>query len=141
MLKSWVLYAFLSMLFAGATSVIAKLGLTGISGDMGLAVRTVFVLAFTMMFAAIVVSRDEWNALTWHNVFWLALSAVTTTLSWIFYYRAIKDGEVSTVAVIDKGSMVVAVILAFVILREQITVRTLIGAACMVAGLLVIAKK
>ena len=136
-----MLYALLSMFFAGATSVIAKLGLSGISGDMGLAVRTVFVFAFTLAFAAYVVPRNEWSVLTWHNVFWLAISAVTTTLSWIFYYRAIKDGEVSTVAVIDKGSMVVAVLLAVIILKEQMTWRTVIGVVCMVTGLLVIVKK
>jgi len=140
-MKTWILYAFLSMLFAGVTSVIAKLGLSGISGDMGLAVRTVFVFAFTLAFAAVVVPRGEWGTLTAHNVFWLAISAVTTTLSWIFYYRAIKVGEVSTVAIIDKGSMLVAVVFAFIILKEQITWRIAVGAAFMVAGLLVIAKK
>jgi transporter family protein len=59
----------------------------------------------------------------------------------VFYYKAIKDGEVSTVAIIDKGSMVVAVLLSALILKEQITARTIAGAALMVAGLLVIARK
>jgi transporter family protein len=79
--------------------------------------------------------------LTRENYLWLGLSGVTTAVSWVFYYKAIKDGEVSTVALIDKGSMVVAVLLAFLILKEQITLRTIAGAALMVAGLIVIARK
>lgn len=140
-MKQWVLYALLSMVFAGFTSVIAKLGLTGISAELGLAVRTVIVFLLVMGFAAVVVPMEQMAGLTRQNLAWLALSAVTTTLSWIFYYKALKDGEVSTIALIDKGSMVVAILLAYLILREQITVRTMSGAALIVAGLFVIARK
>lgn len=129
------------MFFAGFTSVIAKLGLSGISGELGLAVRTVFVFVLVLGFAAFVVPAAQWTSLTWENVFWLGLSGVTTTLSWIFYYKAIKDGEVSTVALIDKGSIVVAVVLAVWILKEQVTLKTLAGAALMIAGLLLIARR
>lgn len=79
--------------------------------------------------------------LTAHNLVWLGISAVTTTLSWIFYYKALKDGEVSTIALIDKGSIVVAVLLAVLILKEQLTLRAIAGAALIVAGMLIIAKK
>lgn len=140
-MKSWVSYAFVSMLFAGATSVIAKMGLTGISGELGIVVRTCFVFAFVFVFAAFAVPAGEWSLLTRSNYLWLALSAATTTISWIFYYKAIKEGQVSTVAIIDKGSMVVAVLLAFLILKEQITARTALGACLMIAGLLVLVKK
>jgi transporter family protein len=68
-------------------------------------------------------------------------SGVTTSLSWIFYYKALKDGEVSTIALIDKGSMVVAVIHAYFILKEQITWKTLAGGSLMIAGILIIARK
>jgi transporter family protein len=140
-MKPWIVYALVSMLFAGCTSVIAKLGLVGITAELGLTVRTVFVFALVLAFAAATVPLNALGTLTRTNLLWLAASAATTTVSWIFYYKAIKVGEVSTVALIDKGSMVVAVLLAWWLLREQITARTLVGAALMLAGLLVIAKK
>src|SRR3954468_2463247 len=140
-MKPWIIYALVSMLFAGFTSVIAKLGLSGISGELGLAIRTCFVFAFVLAFALLVVPGRELATLTRGNYLWLGLSGVTTAVSWVFYYKAIKEGEVSTVAIIDKGSMVVAVLLAFLILKEQITARTFTGAALMVIGLLVIARK
>lgn len=140
-MKTWILYAVISMLFAGVTSVIAKLGLAGISGELGLAVRTIFVFVLVLGFAAVAVPGGQWTALTRDNLLWLGLSGLTTSLSWIFYYKAIKDGEVSTVALIDKGSIVVAVLLAAWILKEQITAKTLAGAALMLAGLLLIARR
>lgn len=139
-MERWVLYAILSMFFAGFTSVIAKMGLAGISADLGLAVRTCFVFLFVLMFAGVVVPVDQLKTLTRENVLWLAVSGVTTAFSWVFYYKAIKMGEVSTVALIDKGSVVVAMILAAVILHEVLTPAKLIGCGLIVAGLLVIAR-
>jgi len=139
-MERWIVYAFISMAFAGFTSVIAKLGLSGISGDLGLAVRTCFVFVFVLMFAAAVVPSSELASLNARNIAWLALSAVTTAGSWIFYYKAIKLGDVSTVALIDKGSVVIAVLLSFWILHEAVTTPKLIGAALIVAGLLVMAR-
>lgn len=141
LMKGWVLYAIISMIFAGFTSVIAKMGLSGITGELGLTVRTLFVLLFVLLFAIFTVPLNAITTLTRENYLWLGLSGVTTALSWIFYYKALKDGEVSTIAIIDKGSMVVAILLAFVILREQITARTMLGALFMVAGLLIIVRK
>ena len=140
-MKTWIIYAIISMVFAGFTSVIAKLGLSGISGELGLAVRTCFVFVFVLAFALVTVPGSQLSALGRSNYIWLGLSGITTAVSWVFYYKAIKEGQVSTVAIIDKGSMVVAVLLAALILKEQITARTLAGAALMVAGLLVIARK
>jgi len=139
-MERWVLYAFLSMIFAGVTAVIAKPGLTGISGDLGMAVRTCFVFVFVLLFAAAVVPAREVQSLTWPNIAWLAGSAVATALSWIFYYKAIKEGEVSTVALIDKGSVVIAFLLGWLFLQESITPAKLAGCACIVVGLLVIAR-
>ncbi|HSH94312.1 MAG TPA: EamA family transporter [Roseimicrobium sp.] len=140
-MKPWVLYAIISMVFAGFTSVIAKMGLTGISGELGLAVRTVFVFAIILAFAAMVIPREQLTGLTSTNYLWLGLSGVTTSLSWIFYYKALKQGDVSTIALIDKGSMVVAVLLAYFILKEQITVRMLLGGSLVISGILIIARK
>lgn len=140
-MKTWVAFAIVSMVFAGLTSVIAKMGLVGISGELGLTVRTIYVFLFVIAFALVAVPLSDFGQLTRANYLWLGISGVTTTLSWIFYYKALQEGEVSTIAIIDKGSMVVAVLLAFLILKEQITLRTIAGAALMVSGLLIIAKK
>jgi len=140
-MKTWVLYAVISMVFAGMTSVIAKMGLNGIPSELGLAVRTTFVFAMVLGFAFFTVPLSEIKGLAPINLLWLGISGLTTTLSWIFYYKALKDGKVSTVALIDKGSIVVAILLATVILKEQLTWKTALGGAMMLAGLVVIAKK
>jgi bacterial/archaeal transporter family protein len=129
------------MIFAGFTSVIAKMGLAGISGDLGLTIRTLFVSLFVLGFAATVIPASDYSLLNRTNIIWLGLSALTTTLSWIFYYKALKLGDVATVALIDKGSVVVAILLAWLLLKEVITLRILIGGALIVGGLLVMVKK
>lgn len=140
-MERWVLYAFISMLFAGFTSVIAKQGLTGISAELGLTLRTIFVCIFVLIFAMLAVESTEIKSLQKVNYIWLGLSGITTAVSWVFYYKALKIGDVATVALIDKGSVVIAIILAWVLLKEVITLRMMIGAAFIVMGLIVIAKK
>lgn len=131
----------ISMGFAGFTAVIAKQGLVGISGELGITVRTCFVALFILLYAVFAVSREEISHLTPTNYWWLGLSALTTAISWIFYFKAIKLGDVSTVALIDKGSFVVAVLMAWLILGEKITPRVLLGSVLILAGLLVVSRK
>ncbi len=140
-MEKWIVFAFISMFFAGFTSVIAKAGLAGISGELGLAVRTVFVFGFVILFALYAVPREEVGRLSSHNLLWLGASGATTAASWVFYYKALKAGDVATVALIDKGSVVVAMLLAWLVLGEAITWRLIAGASLIVAGLLVIAKR
>ena len=140
-MERWVLSAILSACFAGFTSVVAKQGLTGISAELGLTVRTLFVCVFVLVFAAIAVSPSEIKSLQKVNYLWLGLSGITTAGSWIFYYKALKVGDVATVALIDKGSVVIAILLAWWLLKEAITLRIALGALLIVAGLFVIAKK
>jgi transporter family protein len=140
-MERWVLYAIISMCFAGFTGVVAKQGLAGISAELGLTVRTIFVCIFVLIFAALSVAPEEIKSLQKVNYTWLALSAITTAGSWIFYYKALKVGDVATVALIDKGSVVIAILLAWWLLKEAITLRIALGALLIVAGLFVIAKK
>lgn len=140
-MDKWVVFALISMLFAGFNSVIAKMGLAGISGELGLTVRTLFVSLFVFGFAAIAVPSGDFLSLNRMNIIWLGLSGMTTTLSWIFYYKALKLGDVATVALIDKGSVVVAILLAWLLLKEVITLRIFIGGVLIVGGLLVMVKK
>ncbi|QCE32420.1 EamA family transporter [Acetobacteraceae bacterium] len=138
-MKPWLIYAFLSMFSAGAVSVIAKLGLTGISSEVGLTVRTLFVGFFVLIFAGVFTAAKDYAALVWQNYLWLGISGFATALSWIFYYKALKIGNVADIALIDKGSVVVAMILACLFLGEAISWRMAIGCAFIVAGLFVIA--
>ena len=138
-MPTWVLYAFASMVFAGLTAVIAKPGLAGISADLGLALRTAFMFAFVMMIAAATVPVAEIGGVTSRNVAWLAASALTASASWICYYRAIKLGEVSTVALIDKGSVLIAVLASWWFLGEPVTTTKLAGGFLVLLGLVVIA--
>ena len=140
-MQTWILYAVISAVFAGFTSVVAKQGLAGISSELGLTVRTLFVCVFVLVFAVIAVQPAEIKSLQKVNYIWLGLSGITTAGSWIFYYKALKMGDVATVALIDKGSVVIAILLAWWLLKEAITLQTAIGAMLIVAGLFVIAKK
>ncbi|WP_229518392.1 EamA family transporter [Massilia sp. PAMC28688] len=134
-------YAFISMFFAGFTSVIAKMGLTGISAELGLTIRTLFVCGFVLMFGAWAVPVQHLASVNSRNLLWLGISGLSTALSWIFYYKALKEGDVATVALIDKGSVIIAMLLAWLLLREVITLRMVAGAGLIVAGLLVLTKR
>ena len=140
-MQRWVLYAILSACFAGFTAVIAKKGLIGISSELGLTIRTLFVCIFVIIFALFVVPPAEVKSLQKVNYIWLGLSGVATAGSWIFYYKALKVGDVATVALIDKGSVLIAILLAWWLLKEAISLQTALGALLIVVGLLVIAKK
>ena len=136
-----IFYALLSMVFAGVTAVIAKLGMQRISGDAALVVRTslIFVLVWVNAFA--LRHTRELELLTRRDLLFLLLSGLTTFLSWLFYYRAVKEGNVSLVATIDKGSVVVAIALSVWLLKEPLTPKLALGAGLVLAGLLVLISR
>jgi bacterial/archaeal transporter family protein len=140
-MKNWVIYSLISMFFAGLTSVIAKMGLKHVSSDTGLAVRTITVFVLVWVNAIAFQSVKDFKNLTISDITFLTLSGVTTSLSWIFYYKAIKIGNVSQVALIDKGSIIITLLLSFVILGEQFSWRAGIGAGFILTGLLILALK
>ncbi|OPJ64142.1 EamA family transporter [Clostridium oryzae] len=130
----WKLFAILSAVFAALTSILAKIGMKGVDSNLATAIRTVVVVILSW---GIVFSAGGQNAikgLTKQNWTFLILSGLATGLSWIFYYRAISVGNVSQVAIIDKSSIVLTLILAFVILGEQFTLKTLLASAFMIIG-------
>ncbi len=140
-MQNWIILAILSMFFAGLTSVIAKFGLKGISADLGLAVRTVIVFIFVTLNFFVWQNVKQIGQLTKSNLLFLGISGITTSLSWIFYYRAIKIGNVSQVALIDKGSILITLLLSFTLLKEPVTPKIMIGAGLILAGLIVLAIK
>lgn len=141
-MEKWILYAIISMLFAGLTSVIAKFGMKDLSSDTALAVRTAVV--FSIVIANAFLFRNafvELQQTSSKNLMFLSISGITTSLSWIFYYRAMKEGQVSYVASIDKASIVVTLILSFIILKEPITAKLLAGAAFILTGMIILIWK
>jgi bacterial/archaeal transporter family protein len=140
-MKNWILFSLISMFFAGLTSVIAKLGLKNVSSDTGLAVRTIVVFVIVWMNAIAFQSVKDFKNLTKTDIMFLAISGITTSLSWIFYYKAIKIGNVSQVALIDKGSILITLGLSFVILNEQFTWKVGLGATFILIGLLILTFK
>lgn len=140
-MKNWIVYSIISMCFAGVTSVIAKFGMKNISSDLGLAVRTCVVFVFVIMNFIVFQNIKEVQNLTSRALLFLAISGITTSLSWIFYYKAIKIGEVSYVASIDKGSILITLLLSFIILGEPLTPMLLIGGAFILTGMLILTIK
>ena|SRR6218665_606108 len=140
-MPAWIIYALLSMFFAGLTSVIAKFGLKNVSGDLGLAIRTTMVFALVWINAIAFQHTKLIGNFTRKDILFLCLSGIATTLSWIFYYRAVKIGDVSVVAAIDKASLVITIFLAFFFLKEPLTPKVLLGAGLITAGTLVLVFK
>jgi transporter family protein len=142
-MEPWKIYAFAAAIFAGLTSVVAKAGLKDLSADLGLAVRSVFVCAFVLANLFIWSGGSEaastLRAAGARAIGLLALSALTTTLSWVCYYRAMKDGTVTFVSLADKGSILVTLVLSAMFLGEPMTWRVVVGATLIVSGLLVLA--
>ncbi len=106
-----------------------------------LAIRTIVVFIFVTLNFFAWQNVKEIGQLTKSNIIFLAISGLTTSLSWIFYYRAIKIGNVSQVALIDKGSIIITLILSFIILKEPVTAKILVGASFILVGLLILAWK
>ena len=141
-MEKWIIYALISMVFAGLTSVVAKFGMKDMNSDAALAVRTVVVFAFVTINAFLFKNAfTEVRKAAPRDLLFLAFSGLTTTISWIFYYRAMKEGPVSYVASIDKASIVVTLVLSFLILREPLTGKVLLGAGLILAGMLVLVWK
>lgn len=141
-MEKWIIYAIISMIFAGFTSVIAKFGMKDLSSDTALAIRTSVV--FTIVIANAFILKNAFQELQHapaKNLIFLAISGVTTSFSWIFYYRAMKEGQVSYVASIDKASIVVTLLLSFIILKEPLTVKVLMGAGFIMLGMFILIWK
>jgi len=134
----WKYYAILSAFFAAATAILAKIGIKGVNGNLATAIRTVVILFIAWGIVLASGEISELKTLSKHNLIFLALSGVATGLSWIFYFKALETGNVSKVAPIDKLSVAIAMGLAFLILKEPIEVKTLIGGLMIVGGSLVI---
>src|ERR1700710_1291175 len=124
----WWFYALLSAFFASLTAIFAKIGVTNVNSNLATAKRTVIILLIAW---GIVFFRGEYKSiqgLSKHNLFFLVISGLATGLSWIFYFKALQLGKVSQVAPVDKLSVALTIILAFLFLGEPLTLKTTVGA-------------
>lgn len=136
----WLIFAILSSVFAALTSILAKIGIDGVNSNLATAIRTAVVLAMSwlMVFVTGVQSGiSEINKRSWT---FLIFSGVATGASWLCYYKALQIGEASKVVPIDKMSVVLTLILAFIFLHEQFTAKTLAGMILLTAGTILMIK-
>ena len=133
----WLIFALLSAVFAALTSILAKVGIEEVNSHLATAIRTVVVVF--MAWGLVFLTHTQSGVLHISGKSWLflILSGLATGASWLCYYRAIQSGEVSKVVPIDKLSVVFTLVLAFVFLHEQFTVKALIGCVLIGAGTIV----
>lgn len=130
----WVIYALLSALFAALTSILAKIGIENINSNLATAIRTVVVLVMAWGIVLINGSINQIGNITQKSWIFLILSGIATGLSWLFYYKALQMGDASKVVPIDKFSVVITMVLAFVILKEDVTIKTVVGGIFITIG-------
>ncbi|MFV8339507.1 EamA family transporter [Flavobacterium sp. LB3P21] len=140
-MKQYQIFAIIAMIFAGLTSVIAKAGLKNVASDTGLAVRTSFVFFLIWLNIFAFNNTKDFGNLTKRDFLLLGVSGFTTTISWIFYYKAMKVGNVSEIALIDKGSIIITLALSFFFLNEQFTWKIAVGGLMIIGGILILTLK
>jgi len=137
-METWIIYAIISMIFAGLTSVLAKVGLQNINADLGLGIRTLTILIIVSVLIFSTDKMKDIHQITSKQLLLLILSGITTSISWIFYYRAMKEGTVSYVASIDKASILITLMFSFAFLGEPITPKIIIGGIFIFIGLYIL---
>jgi len=140
-MPQWLLYALLSAFFAALTAIFAKLGLKDVNADLATAIRTAIILFITWGIVLFKGTAGQVNGLSKNNWLFLALSAFATGASWLFYYRALQVGKASEVSIVDKGSIIFTVLLAFLFLKEPLTAKLLVAVTLIVSGMLVLVWK
>lgn len=133
----WAILAVLSAVFAALTSILAKIGIEGVNSNLATALRTgvVLIMAWAMVF--ITNAQSGLGSISRKSWIFLILSGLATGASWLCYYKAIQLGDVSKVVPIDKLSVIITLVLAFIFLHEKVNAKSLIGCALIAAGTLI----
>jgi len=134
---NWAGYAVLSAFFAALVAIFGKIGVEDVDSNLAVAFRTAIIVVFAWGIVAVRGNATDLFRMSRHTFVFLFLSAIATGLSWLFYYRALQLGEASRVAPIDKLSVALAVAMAFVFLGEKPHLGNVLGAALIVAGVMV----
>lgn len=133
----WFVFALLSAVFAALTSILAKVGIDGVNSNLATAIRTVVVLIMAWGMVFITNTQGGITEIGRKSWIFLILSGLATGASWLCYYKALQVGEASKVVPVDKLSVVITLVLAFVFLHEEFTVKSLIGCILIAAGTLI----
>ena len=134
----WALFALLSAVFAALTGILAKIGMEGINSNLATAIRTVVVLAMAWGLVFLTGKQAGIADITTRGWVFLTLSGIATGLSWLFYFYALQMGEASKVVPIDKFSVVISMVLAFLVLGEKLTILKVVGGLMITVGTLVL---
>lgn len=133
----WLLFAIGSAVFAALTSILAKIGIEGVNSNLATAIRTVVVVAMSWGMVFLTNAQKGLGQISQKSWLFLILSGLATGASWLCYYKALQMGDASKVVPIDKMSVVITLVLAFVFLHEQFTIKSLVGSILITAGTLV----
>ena len=133
----WFVFALLSAVFAALTSILAKMGIEGVNSNLATALRTSVVLLMSWGMVFLTNSQNGLMDISKRSWVFLILSGLATGASWLCYYKALQMGETSKVVPIDKLSVIITLVLAFVFLHEEFTIKSLIGCIFITAGTLV----
>lgn len=133
----WMLFAILSAVFAALTSILAKIGIEDVNSNLATAIRTVVVVIMAWGMVFLTHAQSGLSQISRKSWIFLILSGLATGASWLCYYRAIQTGDVSKVVPIDKMSVIITIVLAFIFLHEQLTAKSLIGCVLITAGTLI----
>lgn len=134
----WILYALLSAFFAALTSILAKTGMKNVNSNVGTAVRTVVVLIMAWLIVFLTGKYKELPDITQRSWIFLILSGIATGLSWLCYFKALQIGDASKVVPVDKFSVVITMVLAFLFLGEPLNTKTIAGGVLITIGMLVL---
>ena len=133
----WMIFAVLSAVFAALTSILAKIGIEGVNSNLATAIRTIVVVIMAWGMVFLTHAQNGLAEISKKSWIFLILSGLATGASWLCYYKALQMGDASKVVPIDKLSVVITLILAFVFLHEQFTAKSLIGCILIGAGTLI----
>lgn len=133
----WMIFAVLSAVFAALTSILAKIGIGGVNSNLATAIRTIVVVIMAWGMVFLTHAQNGLAEISKKSWIFLILSGLATGASWLCYYKALQMGDASKVVPIDKLSVVITLILAFVFLHEQFTAKSLIGCILIGAGTLI----
>lgn len=139
--KIWIIYAVLSAIFASLTSVLAKVGIENIESNLGTAIRTIVVLIMAWVIVFVTKKQRDIKKIDRNSIIFLVLSGVATGASWLCYYKALQDGLASIVVPIDKLSILVTVLFAYIFLKEKLSKKSIVGLALIVIGTLTLLLK
>lgn len=139
--RGWLFYAVLSAVFASLTSILGKIGISGVASNLGTAIRTVVVLIMAWIMVFVTKKQDELKKIDRKSMTFICLSGLTTGLSWLCYYKALQDGQASVVVPIDKLSILVTVAFSYIVLKEKLTRKALFGLVLITVGTLMLVIK